>query len=124
MNASEHDLLEPTDDTVLFPSRTLDVEVLRRPIESTTYASEDYQAVLEAHGITCSMSRRGNCYDNAAMESFWSTLKLELVYRRDFQTRAQGRSEIFDYIELFYNRQRSHSALNFLSPVDFELQNN
>jgi putative transposase len=70
------------------------------------------------------MSRKGNCYDNAAMESFWSTLKLELVYRRHFQTHTEARSAIFDYIELFYNRQRSHSALNYLSPVDFELQNN
>ena len=70
------------------------------------------------------MSRKGNCYDNASMESFWSTLKLELVYRRDFDTRAQARMQIFDYIETFYNRQRSHSALDFLSPVDFELQNN
>ncbi len=70
------------------------------------------------------MSRKGNCYDNATMESFWSTLKLELVYRRDFATRAQARTEIFDYIETFYNRQRAHSALDYHSPVDFELQNN
>jgi len=88
------------------------------------YASADYRAALAQAGLVASMSRKGNCYDNAAMESFWSTLKLELVYRRDFQTHAQARSEIFDYIELFYNRQRSHSALNYLSPVDFELQNN
>lgn len=88
------------------------------------YASTDYRAALTQAGLVASMSRKGNCYDNAAMESFWSTLKLELVYRRDFQTRAHARSEIFDYIELFYNRQRSHSALNYLSPVDFESQNN
>lgn len=88
------------------------------------YASADYRAALAKAGLVASMSRKGNCYDNAAMESFWSTLKLELVYRRDFQTRAEARSEIFDYIELFYNRQRSHSALNYFSPVDFELQNN
>ena len=88
------------------------------------YASADYRSALTQAGLVASMSRKGNCYDNAAMESFWSTLKLELVYRRDFQTRAQARSEIFDYIEAFYNRQRSHSALNYLSPVDFELQNN
>jgi transposase InsO family protein len=88
------------------------------------YASADYRAALAKAGLLASMSRKGNCYDNATMESFWSTLKLELVYRRDFQTRAQARSEIFDYIELFYNRQRSHSALNYFSPVDFELQNN
>ncbi|HKW28224.1 MAG TPA: IS3 family transposase, partial [Verrucomicrobiae bacterium] len=58
------------------------------------------------------------------MESFWSTLKLELIYRRNFATRAQARSQIFDYIETFYNRQRAHSALDYDSPVDFELQNN
>jgi len=88
------------------------------------YASGDYRSALAGAGLVASMSRRGNCYDNAAMESFWSTLKLELVYRRDFQTRAQAQREIFDYIEVFYNRKRSHSALNYLSPVDFELQNN
>ena len=70
------------------------------------------------------MSRRANCYDNATMESFWSSLKLDLVYRRNFATHAQARTEIFDYIECFYNRQRAHSALGFRSPVDFELQNN
>lgn len=88
------------------------------------YASADYRSALAQAGLVASMSRKGNCYDNAAMESFWSTLKLELVYRRDFPTRAHAQSEIFDYIEVFYNRQRSHSALNYLSPVDFELQNN
>jgi transposase InsO family protein len=70
------------------------------------------------------MSRKANCYDNATMESFWSTLKLDLVYRRDFVSHRQARTEIFDYIECFYNRQRTHSALNYLSPVDFELQYN
>ena len=88
------------------------------------YASADYRSALAQAGLVASMSRKGNCYDNAAMESFWSTLKLELVYRRNFQTRAHAQTEIFDYIEVFYNRQRSHSALNYLSPVDFELQNN
>ena len=68
-------------------------------------------------------TRKGNCYDNASMESVWSTLKLELIYRRDFATRAQARTEIFDYIETFYNRQRAHSAPDYHSPVDFELQN-
>jgi len=74
--------------------------------------------------LIASMSRRGNCYDNATMESFWATLKLELVYRRRFENRAQARSQIFDYIEMFYNRQRAHSALDYHSPVDFEIQNN
>lgn len=88
------------------------------------YASSDYRQALANAGIIPSMSRRANCYDNATMESFWATLKLELVYRRCFDTRAQARSQIFDYIESFYNRQRAHSALNYLSPVDFENQNN
>ena len=88
------------------------------------YASADYRQALGDAGLIASMSRRANCYDNATMESFWATLKLELVYRRCFDTRAQARSQIFDYIETFYNRQRAHSALNYQSPVDFELQNN
>lgn len=88
------------------------------------YASGDYRQALSQAGLIASMSRSGNCYDNAAMESFWSTLKLELVYRQDFQTRAQARTQIFDYIESFYNRQRTHSALGYRSPVDFEFQNN
>jgi transposase InsO family protein len=88
------------------------------------YASTAYRQALDQAGLLASMSRKGNCYDNAAMESFWSTLKLELVYRRDFVSHRQARSEIFDYIESFYNRQRSHSALDYHSPVDFELQNN
>jgi transposase InsO family protein len=70
------------------------------------------------------MSRKGNCYDNATMESFWSTLKWELVYRREFATHQEARTAIFDYIEGFYNPKRLHSALNFLSPVDFETKNN
>ena len=88
------------------------------------YASADYRRALARAAITASMSRKANCYDNAAMESFWSTLKLELVYRRNFQSRGQARQEIFDYIETFYNRQRIHSALDYLSPFDFENQNN
>jgi transposase InsO family protein len=88
------------------------------------YASGDYRQALGNAGLVASMSRRGNCYDNATMESFWSTLKLELVYRRLFDTRTQARMQIFDYIEAFYNRQRTHSALGYHSPVDFELLNN
>lgn len=88
------------------------------------YASADYRCALARAGFIASMSRQGNCYDNAAMESFWSTLKLELVYRRKFANCTQARQDIFDYIEAFYNRQRLHSALGYLSPVDFETQNN
>ena len=88
------------------------------------YASADFRAALSRAGLVASMSGKGNCYDNAFMESFWSTLKLELVYRSEFAQHQDARSEIFDYIETFYNRQRAHSALGCLSPVDFELQNN
>jgi transposase InsO family protein len=88
------------------------------------YASGDFRQALQQAGVTTSMSRAGNCYDNAAMESFWSTLKLELIYRLNLATRAQAKGLIFDYIEVFYNRLRLHSALNYLCPVDFELPNN
>ena len=87
------------------------------------YAGGDYRQTLDDAGLIASMSRRGNCYDNATMKSFWATLKLELVYRRVFDTRAQARTQIFDYIETFYNRQRAHSALDYHSPVDFETLN-
>jgi len=88
------------------------------------YASGDYRHKLAAFGVEASMSRKGNCYDNAAMESFWSTLKHELVYRCRFQSRAQAGQSIFEWIEVFYNRVRLHSSLGFKSPVDFENQLN
>jgi len=84
------------------------------------YASGDYRSALADHGLVASMSRKGNCYDNAAMEAFWSSLKNELVHRRRFTTRAEARSAIFDYIEGFYNRSRRHSALGYQSPLDYE----
>jgi transposase InsO family protein len=88
------------------------------------YASGDYRQALSQARLIASMSRSGNCYDNAAMESFWSTLKMELVYRRSFATRQQARQVIFEYIEVFYNRQRLHSALGYASPCAFENQTN
>jgi transposase InsO family protein len=88
------------------------------------YASEAYRQKLAQAGVVPSMSRRGNCYDNAVMESFWSSLKRELVHRAQFATRAQARAAIFEWIEIFYNRERLHSALGYQSPVDFENQLN
>lgn len=88
------------------------------------YASHDYRHALRDAQTIPSMSRKGNCYDNATMESFWSTLKQELIDRRHFKTRAQARQAIFEFIEVFYNRQRLHSSLGYLSPLDFENQNN
>jgi putative transposase len=84
------------------------------------YASGQYREVLKAARALASMSRKGNCYDNAMMEAFWSTLKLELIYRRDFVNLADVRAAVFEYIEVFYNRQRLHSALGYLSPHHFE----
>lgn len=84
------------------------------------YTSSAYQALLAENGFIASMSRKGNCYDNAAMESFWSTLKSELVHQREFADLAQAKNAIFEYIEIFYNRQRLHSALGYMSPVEFE----
>jgi putative transposase len=104
--------------------RSPPAELILHSDRGVQYASAEYRRALTQAGLVASMSRKANCYDNASMESFWSTLKLELIFRRDFATHAQARSQIFDYIETFYNRQRSHSALNYRSPVDFELQNN
>jgi putative transposase len=90
---------------------------LRRPLEFTQYASEPYQAILARHGLCCSMSRRGNCLDNAPMESFFGSLKTELVHRTTFPTREAARRAVFEYVETFYNRRRRHSALGFLTPA-------
>jgi putative transposase len=84
------------------------------------YASSAFQALLHTHQILPSMSSRGNCYDNANIESFWSTLKAELIHRRSFNDLPQARSVIFEYIEIFYNRQRLHSALGYKTPVEYE----
>lgn len=86
------------------------------------FASAAYRQLLAQHGLVASMSRRANCYDNAFIESFWSSLKYELVYHQRFATRAQARTAIFDYIETFYNRTRLHSSLAYLSPIKFESQ--
>lgn len=88
------------------------------------YASLEYRQRLEAAQLIASMSRKANCYDNAVMEAFWSTLKCELIYRRDFENAAQVRPALFDYIEVFYNRQRLHSALGYRSPAEFEWARN
>lgn len=84
------------------------------------YASEHYQALLSKHGITCSMSRRADCWDNAPMESFFASLKKELVHDADFASRAEARAAIFEYIEVFYNGQRRHSSLGYVSPAEYE----
>jgi putative transposase len=88
--------------------------------KGSQYTSEDFQRLLESHGIACSMSRRGNCWDNAVMESFFSTLKTELLGRRQYRTRNQLRADVFDYIERFYNPKHRHSTIGYISSVQFE----
>ena len=98
--------------------RCPDSGLLHHSDQGSPYASEDYQRELAARGITCSMSRRGNCYDNAVMESWFSTFKSELGER--FDSYADAKEQGFDYIEVFYNQQRRHSTIGYLSPADFE----
>jgi putative transposase len=92
--------------------------LLHHSDQGSTYTSDDYQAVLAAHGLTCSMSRRGNCYDNSVMEAFFSTLKSEVGER--FDSHADAKAELFDYIEVFYDQRRRHSWAGRMSPAAFE----
>lgn len=86
------------------------------------YASHEYREALQAAGIACSMSRKGNCWDNSVAESFFGTLKSELVHEREYETREDAKTDIVEWIEVFYNRERKHSTLNYCSPVQFEQQ--
>jgi putative transposase len=95
-------------------------ELLAHSDRGSQYASEHYQRLLGRHGITCSMSRRADCWDNAPMESFFASLKKELVHDARFATRAEARAAIFEYIEVFYNRQRRHSSLGYVAPAEYE----
>jgi transposase InsO family protein len=94
--------------------------LLHHSDRGSQYASDDYQALLTQYQMRCSMSRTGNCYDNAPMESFFGTLKTELIHHCHYLTKTEAKTSIFEYIELFYNRFRRHSALGFLSPLIYE----
>ena len=94
--------------------------MLRQPIESTQYTSEPFQRLMADNGVVCSMSRSGNVWDNAAMESFFSSLKTERIGKHVYRTRDAARADGFDYIERFYNTVRRHSTIGYLSPVEFE----
>jgi transposase InsO family protein len=94
--------------------------VLHHSDRGVQYACDAYQRVLTRHGLQPSMSRRGNCYDNAVTESFFGTLKTELVHHEQYPTREAGRQSLFEYLEVFYNRQRRHSSLGYLSPTEYE----
>jgi len=117
-------------------TRQLAMDALKMPIKNeglkpglihhsdrgVQYASKEFQGLLKAHAIQCSMSRKGDCWDNAVAESFFHTLKVELIQGKFYQTRQEAKTAIFEYIEVFYNRQRRHSYLDYLSPVEFERQ--
>ncbi|KUY56322.1 integrase [Burkholderia sp. RF7-non_BP1] len=96
------------------------MKVLRRPVESAQYASRVYRQLTDAFKIKVSMSRRANAWDNAPMESFFKTLKVERIYQNHYETRAQARLDIVDWIEGYYNRQRLHTSIDFRTPVDYE----
>ena len=95
-------------------------DLLAHSDRGSQYASEHYQQLLLRHGIECSMSGVGQCWDNAPAESFFATLKKELVHDEDYQTRAEAIASIFEFIEVFYNRQRRHSTLGYVSPAEYE----
>jgi len=100
--------------------RLPDEGLLAHSDRGSQYASEHYQRLLAKHGITCSMSRRADCWDNAPMESFFASLKKELVHGADFATRAEARAAVVEYIEVFYNTRRRHSSLGYVSPAEYE----
>ncbi len=94
--------------------------ILTHSGRGSQYASDHYQRLLEKHGIQCSMSGVGQCWDNAPMESFFASLKKELVHHEDYQTREEAKTSLFEYVEVFYNNKRIHSSLGYLTPSDYE----
>jgi putative transposase len=102
----------------------------RRPLKGlmlhsdrgSQYASGLYQQTIKENGFICSMSRKGNCWDNAPSESFFHTIKTELVHHRRYQTREEAKQDIFEYIEVFYNQQRRHSTIDYKAPLQFEAE--
>lgn len=100
--------------------RKLSSDLLLHSDRGSQYVSRLYQLLLIKHGILCSMSGKGNCWDNAVMESFYRTLKVELIYQKTYKTRREAQRDIFEYIEIFYNRERLHSSLGYYSPEEYE----
>ena len=100
--------------------RRITSPLLSHSDQGSQYASADYRALLATSGIECSMSRKGCCWDNAVAESFFHTLKTELVHHEDYGSRAEAKASLFEYIEVFYNRQRRHSHIGQMAPLAFE----
>ncbi len=115
-----HLVLEALDEALR--CRPGAIDVVHHSDRGSQYASHDYRDALAEAGITCSMSRRGNCWDNAVAESFFGTLKMELLYELPLQTRSVTRVAVAEYIDSFYNVRRRHSSLDYMSPLEFELK--
>ena len=113
------DLVERAFNAAL-QSRKPALGLLHHSDRGVQYTSGRYRELLDRHGVQASMSRTGNCYDNAVVESFWGKLKTEMVYHEHFTTKAQARAAVFEYVEMFYNRKRLHASLDYLSPEQFE----
>jgi putative transposase len=96
--------------------------LLHHSDRGSQYTSEQFQRLMADHGVTCSMSRSGNCWDNSAMESFFSSLKTERTARKTYRTRDEAKADVFDYIECFYNPKRRHSTIGYMSPMEFEMK--
>lgn len=120
MDASMERGLVISDLLMALLARKPEKGLLHHSDRGSQYASNDYQKLLRDNRIDCSMSRKGNCYANACMESFFATLKQELVYHRQYQTRKEAKQDIFEYIHVWYNRKRRHSAPGYQSPEQFE----
>ena len=121
---AEHMRAKLVNDALLMAvwKRKPDKGLLWHTDRGSQYTSESHRALLNQHGIHQSMSRKGNCWDNAVSESFFHTLKTELIHHDTYQTRSEAKQAVFEYIEVFYNRERLHSANGYMSPVDYELQ--
>ncbi len=119
----EHDaeLVKQALQMALLP-RHPGTDLVHHSDRGSEYASKSYQETLQQHNIRISMSRKGDCYDNAPIESFWATLKEECCGREVYRSRKEAIEDIFEYIEVFYNRKRRHSSLGYLSPLEYERQ--
>ena len=123
LSMGDHITKELAMDALLMAirQRKPSVGLIHHSDRGVQYASDDYQSLLRKYGILCSMSRKGNCWDNAPMESFFGSLKTECVFHRQYHSRSEARRDILMYIECFYNQQRLHSTLDYRSPCQFEL---
>jgi putative transposase len=120
VNALEHAAPDQPVDAHWLPSQPLTVEMLRRPVESTQFASWVFTQRAKDSGLVPSMGSVGDCYDNAMIEAFWSRIQVELLDRRRWRTRVELANALFEYLEVFHNRQRRHSRLGMLTPLEFE----